>query len=524
METEIELPTLKQIENEELKRKLEADLFDFTLWVFKEIYKRKFEINWHHKTLCKVLEDIHSGKLLHTIINIPPRYTKTEIVVKIFTAWSFARNPSCEFINLAYSDDLALANSSMVREIISHERYQELWPIEFKRDSQAKKKWKTTAGGEMSATATGGSVTGFGAGKLGSKKFAGALIVDDPLKPEDSNSDTIRNGINNRFPQTIKSRLNDRLTPMIIIMQRLHEEDPAGFLLDGGTELEFSHINLPAINEDGQSKYDPRSAGEALWSFKHTEEELEAMELADPEGYAGQYQQRPAPAEGLIFKEEYFKYYTTIPKDLYYKVHSWDLTFKEKSKTKGRKTDFVVGQHWARQRLTGDIYLLPDMVRARMGFDKTLDAVKYFIKMHSDFKALLIEDKANGPGIISMLRKSDVGADGEVRPGVKRIIEVEPDGGKVERAECQIPLFKAGNIYFPDPSICPWIKQCVEELKVFPNGKNDDQVDALTQAIQFLEKVSYSKVSDANKDAKPYRMQDGNKRDKRKSRIKVNAY
>ena len=169
---------------------------------------------------------------------------------------------------------------------------------------------------------SGGAVTGFGAGKLGSTEFAGAMIVDDPLKPEDSNSDTVRNSINNRFPQTLKSRLNSRTTPMIVIMQRLHEDDPAGFLLDGGTELEFTHICLPAINEDGPSKYDKREVGEALWPAKHDEEELEEMRLSDAMGYAGQYQQRPAPAEGNIFKEEYFKFYTRVPDNLYHKCHS----------------------------------------------------------------------------------------------------------------------------------------------------------------------------------------------------------
>ena len=134
------IPSLEEIELEIDRKPLEDSLYNFTLWVFKKIYKRPFRTNWHHKTLCNICEDIHRGELLHCIINIPPRYTKTEIVVKIFTAWCFAKNPSCEFINLAYSDELALANSSAVREIITHEEFQRLWPIELKKDSQAKKK------------------------------------------------------------------------------------------------------------------------------------------------------------------------------------------------------------------------------------------------------------------------------------------------------------------------------------------------------------------------------------------------
>lgn len=332
----IKFPSKEAIEREILRRKLEGSLFEYLLWVFKEVYKRPFEVNWHHKSLCDVLEKIHNGDLLHTIINIPPRYSKTEIVVKVFISWCYAKNPACEFIHLAYSDDLALANSAAIKEIIESVEFQSIWPVALKRDSTAKKKWKTLAGGEMSAAASGGSVTGFGAGKMGSEQFAGALIIDDPLKPEDSNSDTLRNNINNRFPQTIKSRLNDRATPLIVIMQRLHENDPCGFLLDNGTELDFTHINIPAVNEDGPSWYDPREEGEVLWDFKHNKEELEAMRKKDDMTYAGQYQQRPAPKEGNIFKK--FRFYTELPPDLIFKVHSWDFTFK------GRKTsDYAVG-------------------------------------------------------------------------------------------------------------------------------------------------------------------------------------
>lgn len=500
------------INSELYRRKLEGSLYEYTLWVFENIYKREFLPNWHHKVLCQVLEDIHQGKLLHTVINIPPRYTKTEIVVKIFISWCYAKDPDSEFIHLAYSDDLALANSSAVREIIQHESFQEIWPVEFKKDSTAKKKWKTTAGGEMSAAATGGAVTGFGAGKLGAETFKGALIVDDPLKPEDSNSDTIRNGINNRFPQTLKSRLNDRKTPMIVIMQRLHEDDPAGFLLNGGTELEFTHINLPAINEDGPSTYDPREKGEILWPEKHNAEELEEMRQKAAMEFAGQYQQRPAPAEGNIFK--HFKFYKELPDEPFYKVHSWDFTFKAQSKTKGKDVDYVVGTEWGKGRHSNDIYLFPDMVRARMGFADSKDAVVSFVKRHPDYKAILIEDKANGSAIMDVLKKD-----------VKRIIEIEPTGSKIERAEAIAPLYRAGNVYLPHPSICPWINDWINEHKVFPNGKHDDQVDSGTQAVEFLDKIGMSSLKDANsKKQEPYRITHEKRKKDRKSRIKVKTY
>lgn len=507
MELDVELPSMEEIDLQLERAPLEEDLYEYLLWVFKVIYRRPFLPNWHHRNLCNVLMDIHNGDLLHTIINIPPRYTKTEIVVKIFISWCYAKYFGCEFIHLAYSDDLALANSAAVKEIIMSVEFQKLWPLEFKKDSTAKKKWKTMAGGEMSAAASGGSITGFGAGKLGSPTFAGALIVDDPLKPEDSNSDVERNKINNRFPQTIKSRLNDRRTPLIVIMQRLHEDDPVGFLLNGGTELDFTHINLPAINEDGPSKYDPREKGDALWDAKHDVEELEEMRQKDAMGYAGQYQQRPAPAEGNIFKN--FKYYMTLPDDLYFKCHSWDFTFK-KSKT----SDYVVGSEWGKTR-SKDIYLL-DLIRAKMGFSESLEAIKHFAKKHPDYKAVLVEDKANGSAIID-----------SVKGVVKKVIAINPTGSKEERAQAVAPIFDAGDIYLPHPSICPWIEDFVNECKIFPNGKHDDQVDSMTQAVEYLDKIGHISLKEVNKGAPTFRKTFEKKRNDnkdRKQRIKVNSY
>lgn len=496
------LPSIEEIEREQTKRFLERDLFEFVLWVFEKIYKRPFKVNWHHEVLCKILTKIHDGEILHTVINIPPRYTKTEIIVKIFPAWCFAKRNDCQFLHLAYSDSLAHDNSSAVKTIIESVEFQELWHVPLRKDTTAKKKWKTETDGEFSATAAGGSVTGFGAGVFGSKTFAGALIIDDPLKPDDAKSDTLRNNVNFRFPDTIKSRLNDRRTPMIVVMQRLHEDDPAGFLLSGGTELEFEHINLPAINEDGKSEFDPREIGEALWSDKHTEEELEKMRLKSALNYAGQYQQRPAPMEGNIFKR--FRFYKELPDDLYMKVHSWDFTFK-KSKT----SDYVVGSNWGKRKSNQDIYLI-DLVREKMNFSESLEAIKSFALKHSDFNAVLVEDKANGSAIID-----------SVKGIIKKVIPITPTGSKEERAEAQAPAWAAGDIWLPHPSIAPWVDDFVSEHKVFPNGKHDDQVDSATQATEYLSKVgSGASMGEANRQTEPYRKSFQNKKLSKKSGLR----
>lgn len=450
--------------------------------------------------------DIYKGDLLHTIITLPPRYTKTEIVVKIFPAWCMAKNDRSNFLHLAYSDTLAQDNSSAVKSIIESVEFQQRWNVPLRKDTTAKKKWKTEADGEFSATAAGGSVTGFGAGVLGAKEFSGCLIIDDPLKPDDAKSDTLRTSVNNRFPDTIKSRLNDKKTPMIIIMQRLHEDDPVGFLLGGGTELVFTHINLPALNEDGPSKYDIREKGVALWDAKHTAEDLEQMRLKSAMNFAGQYQQRPAPMEGNIFKR--FRYYKELPDDLTFKVHSWDFTFK------GKKTsDYVVGSNWGRRKSNKDIYLI-DLVREKMGFADSLKAIKAFANKHPDFKAVLVEDKANGSAIID-----------SVKGIIKKVIPIQPTGSKEERAEAVAPIWEAGDIWLPHPSIAPWVEDFVNEHKVFPNGKHDDQVDSATQAVEYVDKMgSAGGMKEANTSTEPYRKSFAKQKKHRTSKIAINSY
>ena len=472
--SKVELPDTESINHQLETLELEEDLYKYLLWMFKEIKKEEFLENWHHRSIANVLMRVYKGELKHVIINLPPRYTKTELVIKAFVSWCLAKNPKCKFLHVSYSDSLALDNSSAIREIVTSDEFFSRWPMELKKDSDAKNKWFNTYGGGMYAAATGGQITGFGAGSVSDNGFAGAILIDDPLKPDDANSDTVRNRMNERFNTTIKTRVNNSNTPIIIIMQRLHEDDMSGFLLDNGSEHDFFHLCLPALNEDGPSEYDPREVGEALWLNKHKAKDLEAMRIAAAGTYAGQFQQRPAPKEGNIFK--WFKYYKVLPDDSWFKVHSWDMSFKAKSKTKGKKTDYVVGTEWGKRRETKDIYLFPDMVRARMGYTDTETSVETFTENHPDYKAVLVEDKANGSAILDKFKNK-----------FKRMIAIEPTGDKVERAEAVAPLFKAGSIYLPHKSICPWIEDFVNELKVFPNGKHDDQVDSSTQAIEYLD-------------------------------------
>jgi len=235
----------------------------------------------YQRIIFDALERVVRGETRRLIINIPPRYSKTEIAVKMFVAWCMANNPAAKFIHLSYSDDLALDNSSAIRDLIKSQEFQRFFPMALRTDSDSKKKWMTEARGGLYATAAGGAITGFGAGGMGrvycgngspADGFAGCIILDDALKPDDAFSDTMRDRINRRYTNTIASRTNSPETPVVVIMQRLHENDMAGFLLNGGSGEEWEHICLPAITPEG----------EALWPEKHSIEMLRQMEEADP--------------------------------------------------------------------------------------------------------------------------------------------------------------------------------------------------------------------------------------------------
>lgn len=272
----------------------------FTRYMFKKKTGKKFIVSEHHKELFRQATAIAEGKQHNSIFNIAPRYSKTEIMVKNFIAWSLAVNPKAKFIHLSYSDQLALDNSEEVKDMINTDWYQELFPyVQIKKDSKAKNKWYTTAGGGVLARAAGGQVTGFGAGTIEDDGvFGGAIIIDDPLKPDDALSETQRSKVNNRYDTTIKNRVNSRKTPIIVIMQRLHDEDLTGYLLEQSPD-DWHHTSMPAIKEDGT----------ALWEFKHTIEELEKLKEENEHVFETQYMQNPQPLEGLLFHKDKINYY-----------------------------------------------------------------------------------------------------------------------------------------------------------------------------------------------------------------------
>lgn len=287
---------------------------NFTRYFFKQQYKKKFIVGDHHKAVCDALDSVLRGETKRLIINIAPRYGKTELAVKNFIAEGLALNPSARFIHLSYSGTLAMDNSVAIKDIVNGEAYKGLFPVRIKYGSDTKNRWDTEQGGGVYATSTLGQITGFGAGEVDPTdettgeplpyRFAGAIVIDDPIKPEDALSDVVRERVNRRFETTIRNRVNSRNTPIIIIMQRLHERDLCGYLQSIEPD-DWKVVSLPCITEgeDGNTK--------PLWPFKHTLKELDNIRLANGFVFETQYMQNPKPLEGLMYS--HFKTYQTLP-------------------------------------------------------------------------------------------------------------------------------------------------------------------------------------------------------------------
>lgn len=306
--------------------KCKGDFIFFVRYFFKAQYKRKWA-KWDHLyQIADKLEKVMSGEITRLIINIAPRYGKTELAVKAFIAYGLAINPAAKFIHLSYSDDLALDNSEAVKDLVMSDEYQILFPdVRLKLSSKAKKKWYTELSGGVYATSTGGQITGFGAGLVeedqdefldslttepqdqqenDKPRFGGAIIIDDANKPDDADSETMRNRVNERYDSTISNRTNSRNTPIIIIQQRTHEDDLSGYLIrkqgeygkmtEEGKPGVWHVLSLPSIKEDGT----------ALCPQKHTIEELKALEEHNDVVFQRQHMQNPKPKAGLLFPKE----------------------------------------------------------------------------------------------------------------------------------------------------------------------------------------------------------------------------
>ncbi|MDR0478297.1 MAG: phage terminase large subunit [Burkholderiaceae bacterium] len=432
-----------------------ADLYFFARWMFAQRRGYRWLRGPHHKAVCDALMRVFRGQCKRLIINIPPRYSKTELAVVNFIAWAMGQVPDAEFIHASYAAPLAVNNSAAVRALVQHEAYQAIFPG-CKLASDAKSHWTTTSQGVMYATGAGGTITGFGAGKH-REGFSGALILDDVHKADEARSDVIRQGVIDWFQNTVESRKNSPDTPIILIMQRLHERDLSGWLLGGGNGEAWDHVCLPAITADGA----------ALWPEKHTLEDLRRMERAAPYVFAGQYLQRPAPPEGGIIKPDAITVVDALPAGTIQWVRGWDLAASVDG-------DYTAGAKLG--KLADGRIVIADMVRLRGGPDER--------------DAALANTAARDGRAVRVSLPQDPGQAGKTQAlyltrklAGYRVTTSPESGDKITRAEPLAAQINVGNALMLRGA---WNDGLIDEMRMFPNGTHDDQIDALSRAFAEL--------------------------------------
>jgi predicted phage terminase large subunit-like protein len=490
------------------KKRCTAKHLDFTRFFFKHRHGAKFILNWHHYYIADEVEKVFTCETENLMINVPPGSSKTEIVVINLIARGLAINPRARFLHLSYSDDLALLNSQTAREIIRSDVFQKLWPLEIASDTKAKKRWNIMHNGNLAggvyATSLSGQVTGFRAGHM-AEGFQGAIVIDDPMKPEDAYSKTKVDAANRKLLTTVKSRKAHPKTPIVVIMQRISSGDPVKFIQDGNLPGEWKHVVIPAIIDDAYVKNLPEKYHALVdssvkddkgrfsyWEYKEPIKDLVAMESGsgkDQHGaqisrsvFAAQWQQSPTLAGGNLFKGNEFIRYTVHPKLKYRMIYA-DTAQKIKE-----HNDYSVFQCWG-LGIDHKVYLL-DQIRGKWEAPDLVTRAREFWKKHAarnddDLNGFLRkikpEDKVSGTGLIQYLRT------GDEKNAPIPVEGIERNKDKVQRANDGLPYIQAGMVCVPADA--PWLNDYISEFEGFSPDMthlHDDQIDPTLDAIEDM--------------------------------------
>jgi predicted phage terminase large subunit-like protein len=450
------------------------------------------------------LEAVSAGEIQRLLINVPPRSLKSTLASVAWNPWEWLTAPQTRWLFASYAEKLSVRDSLKRRRVVQHPRYRKLvktlhaidperyldW--ELAGDQNLKTRFETTETGLSLATSVGGTATGEGGDRL---------VADDPHNATQAESEAVREAALEWWSGTMSTRLNDPNTgAMVIVMQRLHERDLSGYVLEQGgyvhlcLPMEYSpthpyawrgervsEVVKPALEELGLAAGDWRTEeGELLLpdrvgpaAVAQLKRELGSVKAA------GQLQQLPAPAEGNVFLRKWWRYYVTqewadvhgtpadaiiLPRKFDEELLSWDCAFKALD-----DSDYVVGQAWGRK---GSFKYLLEQRRGRWTFTQTVHEVKAMAERNPGAYLKLIEDKANGTAVIDVLRGK-----------VSGVLAVEPEGGKEARAAAVSPMVEAGDVYLPHPLMAGWVDDYINEHATFPNAAHDDQVDGTSQAL-----------------------------------------
>lgn len=457
-----------------------------SLRAFTVASKPDYQMGWHQKYTCDILMKWMRGEIPFLILSEPPRHGKTELGSRRLPAFIFGQMPDAKVIACSYGADLAASNNRDVQRIIDSETYAKIFPET--RLSSAN--IKTTARGSFLRNASGFEIVGHRGGYVAAGiggpitgKGADFLIIDDPIKNnKEAESLTVREFQWEWFNSTAMTRLH-KGGRCLIIMTRWHEDDIAGRALAKSKSdplaPQFVELKIEAIRESMDDPRDPRAQGEALWPSHYPLERLNQLKASlGPRWWNALYQQAPTALEGGIIKKKWIKYYHERPKRFNRLIQSWDATFKDSD-----GSDYVVGQIWGLWE--NNKYLL-DQVRGQWGFTETCDAIHDLSLKWPQARRKLIEEKANGAAILDALKRKGLRADGTPRPPIAGLVPIVPTESKRARLSAVSTDFQAGEVWFPHPSIAPWVETTVDELVKFPNARYDDTVDTTSQALNDL--------------------------------------
>lgn len=443
-----------------------------------------FDDNWHIKYLCDILqaeiERIAERRRRERdlIINISPRSSKSTIVSICLAPWAWIKYPWLKFINSSHSMELSTEHCVKGRWLIESDWYQNNWGdrYQMKGDQNVKTHYANTRGGVRYAASVGKKISGRG---------ADMIIPDDLIDPEECESESAIKAAVSHY-NSLYSRLNNKKVGMrVMVMQRVSEDDPTGVEMKRRPQ-KYRLICLPAEIIDGVSEVTPPQLKKfyvnGLMDVNRLDREIldDAKDVFGDWKYGCLYLQNPTSHSGIILKREWWQRYDVLPPRFDKVIQVWDMTFKGENKAKKkRKPDFVVGQVWG--KIGADSYLI-EQVRGRWDFTETIEQVALLTQKYPEARAKYVEDKANGPAVISSL-KHDI-------PG---LIAWPPDDepkqkewDKIARANAVTPWLKAGNVYIPNEAMKGWVYAYIDEHAIFPFGANDDQVDGTTCALLVL--------------------------------------
>lgn len=456
------------------RRQARKNLHDYCEYIIPGFQKIDF-----HKNIVEPLEAVERGEIDRLMLLVPPRHHKTTIASKAFPSWYVGRHTDRQIITASYGASLASEIGYDVRNIIASREFQKIFPtVKLRPDSQARNRWHTNNGGIYVAAGVGGAIIG---------KGAHIALIDDPHKDrEEADSVIMSDKVYRWYKSTLYSRLMPNVAAIVLIMQRWNDFDLAARLLDEAKKDpeadQWTVVNLPALQDKNGAATDDWKHGKALWPGGYDVPKLRRIRVnMDPRNWNSQYQQDPNVEGGNIIKRHYFKFWSNVPGDdlihlpkrFITVLQSWDLSFKDAA-----QSDMVVGQVWGIQG--ADKFLL-DEVRDRMSFVASLRAFIALSNKWPEATRKLVEEKANGAALESMLKRKVAG-----------IIMINPHSDKASRLWAATPSFESGNVYLPNPNMpgYSWVNEYIEELVKFPNARFDDRVDATSQAINYIDEKS----------------------------------